>query len=113
MPEKSRRWITWSVAIVEDANGNRFTLIGTSEEGGYLRGIKPLAGEIVVSGNGHAERDVIDYAIANGLRVIEIGATRPICGDCANAIAPTGAAIVTPLRKSSGEARHKVDEDTQ
>jgi filamentous hemagglutinin len=55
---------------LEDTNGVRTIVISTSEEGGYLR-----PGEIKVSGTGHAEEDIINYANANGLKVIDIGAT--------------------------------------
>jgi len=88
-----------SAAIVEDANGVRSTLIGTSEPGGYLRpGVQLKPGEIVIPGACHAEQDIVNYAKANNLKVIEIGATRPICPSCASAIKSTGGAATTPLK---------------
>jgi filamentous hemagglutinin len=87
------------VAVVEDANGLRTTLISTSEPRGYLRpGVTSNPGEIVVAGTGHAEADIIAYANANGLKIIDIGATRPVCPSCQNVIAPTGANVTTPLK---------------
>lgn len=89
-----------SAAIVEDANGVRSVLIGTSEPAGYLRpGVTLRPGETMIPGACHAEQDIINYAASQNLRVIEIGATRPVCPNCVNAINPTGATITTPIKK--------------
>jgi RHS repeat-associated protein len=91
--------ITMGVAVVEDASGARSVLVSTSEPRGYLRpGVTLNPGETMVAGTGHAEADIINYARANNLRVIDIGATRPVCVPCQDAINPTGANISTPLR---------------
>jgi filamentous hemagglutinin len=88
-----------AVAVVEDSNGVRSVLVGTSEPAGYLRpGVTLAPGETMVAGTGHAEADIINYANANGLKVIDIGATRPICPACQGVINPTGANISTPLK---------------
>jgi RHS repeat-associated protein len=94
-------FVTMAVGVAEDANGARQVLIGTSEEMGYLRPdviatLKP--GEIVVRGLGHAEEDIVFYAQQNGLKLLEVGATRPICGWCAFLIQLAGATPVTPLK---------------
>jgi len=100
IPAGSQGRITMSAAIVEDANGTRSVLIGTSEPGGYLRpGVTLNPGETMIPGPCHAEQDIINYATANNLKVIEIGATRPVCPTCAGAINPTGATITTPLKQ--------------
>jgi filamentous hemagglutinin len=92
-----------AVGVVEDSNGVRSVLIGTSEPGGYLRpGVTLAPGETMVSGTGHAEADIINYANANGLKVIDIGATRPVCPGCQDLINPTGANISTPLKPRPG-----------
>ena len=83
----------------EDAAGNLRTLIGTSELRGYIRApmrglIQP--GDTVVRGTGHAEADIVSYAIAQGLKLIGIGATRDICPACAADIAAAGADVATP-----------------
>lgn len=49
-------------------------------------------------GSGHAERNIIDYANRNNLRLIEGGATRPVGVECAKAIGVTGASVTTPLK---------------
>lgn len=54
-------------------------------------------GEKVVVGTGHAEADIVSYANANGLKVVDIGATRPVCASCQNVIETTGANVSTPL----------------
>ncbi|HEY2785363.1 MAG TPA: hypothetical protein VGJ05_10340 [Fimbriiglobus sp.] len=56
-------------------------------------------GETMVVGAGHAEADIIAFARANNLKVIDIGATRPVCGPCQEVIGPTGSNISTPLKK--------------
>jgi filamentous hemagglutinin len=90
-----------AVAVVEDSNGVRSILVSSSE-GAYVRGaVRPVVksmGAQVVGGTGHAEANIIAYAQANNLRVIAIGATRPVCVPCQDVINPTGANISTPLR---------------
>jgi filamentous hemagglutinin len=62
-------------------------------------GVTLKPGETMVAGTGHAEADIIAYAKANNLKVIDIGATRPVCGPCQDVIGPIGANISTPLKK--------------
>ncbi|WHQ76811.1 hemagglutinin repeat-containing protein [Pantoea sp. Lij88] len=99
IPANSQGRITMGVAVVEDANGVRSVLVSTSEPRGYLRpGVSLQEGEKVVVGTGHAEADIVSYANANGLKVVDIGATRPVCASCQNVIEPTGANVSTPLK---------------
>ncbi len=88
-----------AAAVVEDQDGARTMLISTSEPRGYLRpGVELNPDEVLVPGTGHAEADIVSYANQNGLSIVDIGATRPVCSACADAIAPTGANISTPLK---------------
>ncbi|MFL1418200.1 hemagglutinin repeat-containing protein, partial [Pseudomonas fildesensis] len=99
IPANSQGRITMGVAVVEDTNGARSVLVSTSEPRGYLRpGVSLQEGEKVVVGTGHAEADIVSYANANGLKVVDIGATRPVCASCQNVIEPTGANVSTPLK---------------
>jgi len=99
IPQNSQGRITMGVAVLENSNGERFVVVSTSEPCGYLRpSVTIRPGEIVISGNGHAEADIVSYANANGFRIIEVGATRPVCANCQNTLAPTGANVVTPLK---------------
>ncbi|NIL20635.1 hypothetical protein HBJ59_29850 [Pseudomonas sp. AN3A02] len=99
IPANSQGRITMGVAVVEDANGVRSVLVSTSEPRGYLRpGVSLQEGEKVVVGTGHAEADIVSYANANGLKVVDVGATRPVCASCQNVIEPTGANVSTPLK---------------
>ena len=87
------------VGLAEDATGAQRVLVGTSEPRGYLRpGITLAPGETLAPGLGHAEADIAAYAQQNGLRLLEVGATRPICPSCAAAIEAAGATPVTPLK---------------
>lgn len=99
IPANSQGRITMGVAVVEDANGVRSVVVSTSEPRGYLRpGVTLQPGETVIAGTGHAEADIVSYANANGLKIIDIGATRPVCAGCQNTLAPTGANITTPMK---------------
>ncbi len=52
----------------------------------------------MAAGLGHAEADIAAYTEANGLRLLEAGATRPSCPLCAAIIKAAGAVPATPLR---------------
>jgi filamentous hemagglutinin len=100
IPEGAKGRITMGVAVVEDSNGVRSVICATSEPRGYLRpGVSLKPGETMVAGTGHAEADLVAYAKANNLKIIDIGATRPVCVPCQEVIGPTGANISTPLKK--------------
>lgn len=99
IPANVRGRITMSVGVAEDATGKRTVLIGTSEPRGYLRpNVQLNEGEVVVSGTGHAEDDVVSYAKTHNLKLIDIGATRPVCVSCQTVISPTDSNITTPLK---------------
>jgi len=72
---------------------------GGHEVAGYLRpGVTLAPGETLAPGLGPAEADVVNFAQQNGLRLLEVGATRPICPNCATLIERAGAQPVTPLK---------------
>ena len=87
------------VGLAEDTSGVQRVLIGTSEPRGYLRpGVFLKPGETLAPGIGHAEADIVNFTQQHGLRLLEVGATRPICSSCAAAIEEAGAVPVTPLK---------------
>jgi filamentous hemagglutinin len=97
IPAAQKGRITMAVGLAKDANGKRQLLISTSER--YFRGsVKRRPGEIRLQGTGHAETDILNFARQNDLKLLEIGATRPICPSCAARIKRVGAKIVTPLK---------------
>ena len=99
IPAAQQGRITMSVGLAEEANGARRVLIGTSEPRGYLRpGVTLAPGETLVAGLGHAEANIVNFAQQGGLRLLQVGATRPICPPCAALIGRTGAQMVTPLK---------------
>jgi len=99
IPAAQQGRITMAVGLAEDATGAKRVLIATSEPRGYLRpGVVLREGEVLVKGTGHAEADIAEYARQNGMRLLEVGATRPICSGCASAISRAGAVPVTPLK---------------
>jgi filamentous hemagglutinin len=86
------------VGVGTNADGNETVLIGTSELRGYLRpGVTLEPGETMVSGTGHAEADIINYAKNNGISLPSIGATRPVCPACQLVISPE-TVIATPTK---------------
>ena len=98
----SRFGTTMSVGIAEKS-GERVTLVATSESGSgglYLRpGVTLKQNEILVGGSGHAEQRIVEFCKANNMKLLTIGATRPVCTvDCVPSITPTGADIVTPIK---------------
>jgi filamentous hemagglutinin len=81
------------------ADGSITTIIASSEPGTYLRpGVTLSPGEVVAGGLGHAEEKIVDYAQANGIIEMAIGAGRPICGPCASIIQTAGYDAVTELK---------------
>ena len=99
IPVAQQGRITMGVGLAEDANGVKQILIATSEPRGYLRpGVTLKSGEILVKGTGHAEVDIVNYTLQNNLKLLEIGATRPICSQCFSVIDSIDAATVTPLK---------------
>ena len=88
-----------AVGLTEDANGVQRVLISTSEPRGYLRpGVMLKPGETMVAGSGHAEADLVSFAKANDLKLLEVAATRPICPSCAGHLESVGALPLTPLK---------------
>jgi hypothetical protein len=99
IPAAQQGRITMAVGLAEDANGAQRVLIGTSEPIGYLRpGVTLNPGEILAPGYGHAEADIVNFALQSGLNLLEVGATRPICLVCASLIEGAGAKRVTSLK---------------
>ena len=99
IPAAQQGRITMAVGLAEDSNGVQQVIIGTSEPMGYLRpGVTLDPGEILAPGLGHAEADIVNFAQQNGLNLLEVGATRPICPGCASLIKGAGATPVTPLK---------------
>ena len=103
IPVAQRGRITLAVGLALDSKGVRRVLIGASEATSkgeaYLRpGVTLKAGETLVPGIGDAEENIVLYAQNNGLKLLEVGATRPICVVCAWLIDVAGAKAVTPLK---------------
>ncbi len=95
--------ITLAVAVAQDRNGTKITLVGSSE--GTLRkeartALKP--DEVRVPGprgsQDHAEVNIVNYAKAHNLKIIDIGASNKICVPCQNELAGLGAHYSTALR---------------
>jgi hypothetical protein len=98
IPSAQQGRITMGVGLAHDPQtGKMVRLISTSEPAGYLRpGVTLKRGERLIPGTGHAEQDIINYAKSQGLELLEIGATRPICDKCAKILG--NALPVTPLK---------------
>lgn len=81
LSERTKRHVTISVGNTD----GKLSIVGTSEL--YLRTeIKAALLDYEISAKGrigkHAEENVIDEAENRRLKVLEIGASRPICLDC-------------------------------
>jgi RHS repeat-associated protein len=102
IPSAQQGRITMAVAVLEDASGARSICVSSSE-GAYLRApvrsvVQAWGDAMVATGVGHAEANIVAHARANSLRVIDIGATRPVCVPCQDVVDMTGANISTPRR---------------
>ena len=99
LPKATQSRTTTAVAEVTNPDGTTSMLVGSSE----LR-LRPAqrnvltTEEIAVKGSGHAEQTVINHANANGQKVNTVGASRPICSNCENAINNAGAKPVGKLK---------------
>lgn len=114
IPEAQSGRVTMAVAVVEDSNGVRSLLVATSEPRGYLRkGVELKNGESMVTGTRHAEADIIHHAQANKLKVVDIGATRPVCVGCQNVIGRTEANISTPVKPRPKSKPREIREPTR
>ncbi len=99
VPAGARGRVTMSAVIVEDANGIRGVVIGTSEDmlrPVFRKALRP--GEIFGPGAGHAEEDAVDFALSHNLQVISGGAGRPVCPECAAKIEGAGGIVASPKR---------------
>ncbi len=101
LPDAANR-VTLGAGILEDAQGVRRMVIATSEKRPYLRaGVRRNPGETMVPivGKLHAEKKITLHAWATRSKLVSVGATRPICGGCQDAILPTNASMATPLKR--------------
>lgn len=108
IPADSERRITMAVGLVERPDGTRFMIVATSEEGVKITPLRGDAKALVASwddavpipGAGHAEMDIVNYAKNNDLKLVQIGATRPVCRQCASGpnFIPFDTEIVTPIK---------------
>lgn len=108
IPAKSQGFgTTMSAAVAEDEKGKRYVLISTNEKGNHLRkGVETNNGETLVDGvdEDHAEMKIKQYAEQRELKLISIGATRPICDDpCQKALDETGTSYATELKSAKGK----------
>ena len=88
LPTGSAGRVTMAVGVVQDGEGNLQTVIATSEPRGYLRpGVTTRPGEIVISGSGHAEQDIVYWAQQNDYQIVAVAAGRPTCPACVSQLA--------------------------
>jgi RHS repeat-associated protein len=99
LPDFTQTKTTTAVASATTAEGNGVTLVASSEKNLRLAQINVLQpGEIPVSGTGHAETTILNYASQNNMTVTSVAASRPICPSCAVAISNAGATAASPLK---------------
>ena len=95
----TQRRTTTAVASATTTEGASTTLVAFSEVSlrpAQRAALKP--GEVAVSGKGHAEVTILNYAQQNGITVTAVAASRPICSSCATAIQNSGAIPASPLK---------------
>jgi RHS repeat-associated protein len=81
---RTQRSVTTAVGTAQTEEGAVTTLVASSENAlrpAQINSLKP--GEVAVSGEGHAETTIMNYASANKMTVTAIGTNRPVCANCA------------------------------
>lgn len=105
-PDQQGR-VTMASGVVEAPDGSRHLVAGTSEHRrdgrAYVRpevaeAMGPRA-EPVANGTRHAEQNIVSYANDSNVKVVTIGAGRPVCGECATAIESAGGRVATPKKQ--------------
>lgn len=113
LPEVRQRKVTMAVGIGKEIKKGgvgkgstviRRVVVGSSEKPGYVR--SPVRqdikrqGEAIASvpGKQHAEMRILEYMDQHGIEPITVGAGRPICGACAEAIRRAGATVANEVR---------------
>jgi hypothetical protein len=113
VPEDSKSYVTMAVGVAENSEGNRYVLISTTETGGggisYVRpSVRPLVqpDEIRVPAlslpdgtQQHAEINILDFAKANDVNLIAVGAGRAYCFECGPALDAAGVLATGPRKK--------------
>jgi hypothetical protein len=103
-PIERERFKTIAVAIGRDPQGSLRLVIGTNNRNSVLpKALQPIiarSGEMVATGmgQGHAEVQILRWMLMNRWRAITVGAGRPICAECADAIARAGATAASALK---------------
>jgi filamentous hemagglutinin len=92
-----------AVGVGRDSKGKLQVIVGMSDDYGYMRpainnAINEAGEKRALGFVGHAEEQILQYMKAWNLRPITIGAGRPICAQCAKAIADAKATPATPLK---------------
>jgi filamentous hemagglutinin len=89
-----------SAGVSEKPDGSRYVAVGTSEPRGYLRrGVELKPDEVLMPGGEHAEEDVVGGTLALGDKPVAVGAGRPHCPKCVEAIEKASAATASPRRQ--------------
>lgn len=100
LPEATQGYTTTAVANVTQADGSTSVLVASSETA--LRPAQRAAlaaGEVAVTGSGHAEMTILNAARKMGATVDAIAVSRPICAACAQALKQAGVDILTVLKQ--------------
>lgn len=110
LPEATRSRVTMGVGVGRDRDGHTWTVVSSSERNGYLRkqvrdAIGP--GEEIATGDGtmHAEVRALKYMDEHHIDPVTVGAGRPICSECEQALADAGVVPASPLKGGASRGR--------
>ena len=102
---RTKKHVTIAIGVVEDPNGVRSVVYSSTEIGagglsGIRRQLEPFVqpDEIRIRSGDHAEINILQYAKANNLRVIAVGAGRPYCLTCGPALDAAGVLATGPRK---------------
>ncbi|WP_202923360.1 RHS repeat domain-containing protein [Pontibacter pudoricolor] len=99
VPKITQSKTTIAVGEAKTAEGAAVRIVGSSEK--RLRPAQRAllsSNEVEAVGQGHAETTILNYANQNNMNVTSIGASRPICDNCATAIKGAGVTPASPIK---------------
>jgi nucleotide-binding universal stress UspA family protein len=97
---------TVGVGVLQNSDGDLLTVVSTNSyrRAGIIRPLAQRAGYLFVSGGGHSEENIINYAAREGWDVLALGTSRPSCIDCAGLMRSLGFSGSTGISLSGGIA---------
>ncbi len=105
--ERQKNHVTMASGVLANKDGSRQLVSATSEHTrkgeAYVRPevVEAMGSETkksFVSGSRHAEQNIVAYAKENDMKVVTVGAGRPVCPECVKSIEGAGGTVASPKK---------------